>query len=391
MQRALFRRFACRSWVLADYNELDYHVRTDLHDHLIPLRQNDHLDKCMATIANVHTAPTRSVAVIGAGISGLICARTLHDHGLKVTVFEKSYGPGGRTATRRADPNLSFDHGAQYFTARDPHFARYVEAWIEQGIVAEWNGRIVEIDGGEVSPKTDQPRRYVGVPGMKAMAQHLATDIELRRETRIIGLARTRNRWELTDAGSQEHPSFDDVVVAVPSPQSVDLLGEHSFATEVREVHMTPCWTVLAAFERPIGVPWDGAFVHDSPLGWVARNSSKPGRNPSVDCWVLQATPDWSATHLKLTRPDVTALLIAQFAEIIPNPEPSPIHLDAHLWRFSATPQKLNRAALFDPTTRIAVCGDWLAGGRVEGAFRSGVAAAGYILGNASTPTERTR
>jgi predicted NAD/FAD-dependent oxidoreductase len=349
------------------------------------------LDKYMATNTNVDPASIRSVAVIGAGISGLICARTLQDHGLDVTVFEKSRGPGGRTATRRADPDLSYDHGAQYFTARDPHFARYVDAWIEQGIVSEWNARIVEIEGSEVRPKTDQPRRYVGVPGMKAMAQHLATDIELRRETRIVGLTRTSNRWELTVAGSHEHQSFDNVVVALPSPQAVDLLGEHPFATEVREVRMTPCWTVLAAFERQIDVPWDGAFVHDSPLGWVARNSSKPGRDPSVDCWVLQATPDWSTTHLELARPDVTAMLLAQFAKIISDPEPSPIHLDAHLWRFSATPQNLDRASLFDPTTGIAVCGDWLAGGRVEGAFRSGVAAAGYILREASIPPERTR
>jgi len=368
-----------------------YRIRTDLNDHLLPLRQNDDPDKYMAKITNVYPASIRSVAVIGAGISGLICARTLQDHGLKVTVFEKSYGPGGRTATRRADPNLSYDHGAQYFTARDPHFARYVDAWIEQGIVAEWNGRIVEIEGGEVRPKTDQPRRFVGVPGMKAMAQHLATGIDLRRETRIVGLTRTRNRWDLTDADSQKHQSFDDVGVALPSPQALDLLGEHPFATEVREVRMTPCWTVLAAFERPLEVPWDGAFVHYSPLGWVARNSSKPGRDPSIDCWVLQATPDWSATHLEFTRPNVTALLLAQFAKIIPDPEPSPIHLDAHLWRFSATPQKLDRAALFDSTTGIAVCGDWLAGGRVEGAFRSGVAAARCILRESSIPTERTR
>ena len=55
-------------------------------------------------------------------------------------------------ATRRGDPGISFDHGAQYFTARDPHFQRCVQSWIEQGIVAVWTGAIAEIDASEPTP-----------------------------------------------------------------------------------------------------------------------------------------------------------------------------------------------------------------------------------------------
>jgi predicted NAD/FAD-dependent oxidoreductase len=56
---------------------------------------------------------TSSAAVIGAGISGLICARTLAQHGWLVTVFEKGRGVGGRMAVRRTEAGLAFDHGAQ--------------------------------------------------------------------------------------------------------------------------------------------------------------------------------------------------------------------------------------------------------------------------------------
>ena len=41
------------------------------------------------------------VAVIGAGIAGLACARELQSHGLSVDVFEKSRGPSGRMSTRK--------------------------------------------------------------------------------------------------------------------------------------------------------------------------------------------------------------------------------------------------------------------------------------------------
>ncbi|HIP78813.1 MAG TPA: FAD-binding protein, partial [Kiloniellaceae bacterium] len=42
------------------------------------------------------------IAVIGAGLAGLLCARRLQDAGLHPVVFEKSRGLGGRLATRRA-------------------------------------------------------------------------------------------------------------------------------------------------------------------------------------------------------------------------------------------------------------------------------------------------
>lgn len=92
--------------------------------------------------------PMPRVAVIGAGISGLTCARTLADHGFDVNVFEKSRGVSGRMSTRRVDDNLSFDHGAQYFTARDARFRRYVQSWIHDGLVRPWDGRIVVVEQG---------------------------------------------------------------------------------------------------------------------------------------------------------------------------------------------------------------------------------------------------
>ena len=62
------------------------------------------------------------VAIIGAGMSGLACARRLVDAGLSPVVFDKGQGIGGRMATRRVD-GLQFDHGAQYVTAQDSGFA----------------------------------------------------------------------------------------------------------------------------------------------------------------------------------------------------------------------------------------------------------------------------
>jgi predicted NAD/FAD-dependent oxidoreductase len=275
---------------------------------------------------------------------------------------------------------MSFDHGAQYFTVRDPVFAHSVEKWVQQGIVAEWTGEIVEIDGPNVHPKTDQPLRYVGVPGMTAMARDLAAGIPVQFETRITRLERKEQCWTLTDSGERSHGPFDHIVLSLPAPQTADLIQGKSLEQEVRAVPMTPCWAVLIAFKERIELAWDGAFVSNSPLAWVARNSSKPGRDPSVDSWVLHASPSWSAAHLEDAPELVRETLRTEFAQWTGRTLPSPIHFVAHRWLYSATPLSLDRQALFDRQSGLVICGDWLAGGRVEGAFRSGIAAADCLL-----------
>ena len=53
-----------------------------------------------------------SVAIVGAGLSGLSCAHALQAQGVKVTVFDKSRGVSGRMSTRRGD-GWQADHGAR--------------------------------------------------------------------------------------------------------------------------------------------------------------------------------------------------------------------------------------------------------------------------------------
>ena len=57
--------------------------------------------------------------VIGAGVRGRIAARTGQANGTSVLVLDEGRGVGGRLATRRTASGV-FDHGAQFFTARDP-------------------------------------------------------------------------------------------------------------------------------------------------------------------------------------------------------------------------------------------------------------------------------
>ena len=84
----------------------------------------------------------KRVAIIGAGIAGLSCAQELQGHGFSVTIFDKSKGVGGRMSHRYFG-DWEADHGAQYFTARDPVFQQEVAQWVQAGVAKPWAGRIV--------------------------------------------------------------------------------------------------------------------------------------------------------------------------------------------------------------------------------------------------------
>jgi hypothetical protein len=346
------------------------------------------LERYAAKVEPPSTGRPLDVVVVGAGLSGLACARALADHGHRVRVIEKSRGPGGRTATRR-EGTWRFDHGAQYFTVRDPRFRRWVQSWLDDGLVAPWTGRVVALERGAVGPESDRTERYVGVPGMNALCRHLAEDLDVTWRTRVSRVERDGDRWRLTDDDGADLAVADAVVVSAPPAQTAEMLADAApaLADRARSVDMAPCWAAMAVFDRPLDLPFDGAFVRNSPLSWVARDASKPGR-PDHEAWVLHAGPDWSQAHLELEREDAAAQLLEAFRDAVGRLDADALHLAAHRWRYALPREPLADPCLFDRGLRMAACGDWCGGPRVEGAFLSGCAAAGRLLGLRPEPVQ---
>lgn len=322
-----------------------------------------------------------SVGIIGAGIAGLVCAQRLHQAGLRVAIWEKSRGVGGRLATRRAESGCSFDHGAQYFTVRDPAFREQVNEWLAQGVVDVWRGRIVAWKEGAAQPLQDQPTRYVGVPGMSALAKSLASGLNVQTQLTIKAVERTERGLRVIGAGGEVHGPFDALISTAPAPQTQKLLAgcQCDFQSRIPTATMGPCWAVMLEPAEPIAAEFDAAFVHDSPLAWVAKNSSKPQRECG-ETWVLHATPSWSADHLELAPEAAAERLTLEFARILGGKMPAPRAVVAHRWRFALPTQPLAERFLWDRRSGLGACGDWCGGPRVEGAFLSGKALADAML-----------
>lgn len=322
----------------------------------------------------------RAVCMVGAGIAGLACARQLAAQGQPILVLDKGRRPGGRASTR-GNGNLAYDHGAQYLTARDPRFLHEVESWRRAGIAAKWEGRVGILRAGSVAASAGGTRRYVGRPSMGAIARHLARGLDVRCGTRVVSIEGARGAWTVaTESGARLGP-FARVIVSAPPPQSADLLASAApdLAAKLRAVRVRPCWTVMAEFAEPLPLALDGAFVHDSPLAWIAREASKPDR-AAGERWVLHASPDWSEAHLELDAEVAARELLRALAEALAAQLPATKHAVAHRWRFATPDPALAEPYLVDAELGLGVCGDALGGPRVEGAWLSGTALAGALV-----------
>ncbi|KAH9288468.1 hypothetical protein KI387_032585, partial [Taxus chinensis] len=164
-------------------------------------------------------------AVIGAGVSGLVCALSLAKNGVAVTVFESARGPGGRMSQRRErtedGKELCFDHGAPYFTVKDPNVSDLVDNWEAAGLVAEWKGPFGSFDVGSgklMLQLGSSMKRYVGVPGMNSICKAICHQpgVEAKFGVTVAKLhwRKEDGIWDLRGLQDESIGQFDAVVAS---------------------------------------------------------------------------------------------------------------------------------------------------------------------------------
>ncbi|MFM7739251.1 MAG: NAD(P)/FAD-dependent oxidoreductase, partial [Planctomycetota bacterium] len=205
-------------------------------------------------------SPVPRVAVIGAGVAGLVAARTLQDHSIPVTIFEKSRGVGGRMATRHTEAFGSFDHGAPCFSAGDERFRRYLNAWEAQGLVARWPTTLqhsVRLAEGQTKPTDIWQDCYVAMPQMNSICKHLSSGLTIQKQVRVQSVKTDGSEFKLADENGNDLGVFDFVICTAPAEQTAELLAQFpELARSASEVRMKLNWVAMISLAQSLDVAW---------------------------------------------------------------------------------------------------------------------------------------
>lgn len=335
-------------------------------------------------------SPTPTL-IVGAGVSGLACARALSEAGQPSLLLERARGVGGRCASRRLEGQV-LDHGPTFLHGRDPAFLAALAA-VPATRLPGWPAA-VSGEGLPCQPQAFAPgeQRLAFQEGLNAFPRHLAAGLEVRLETEVTSLALEGDRLVLgTAAGERlEAPSVVLALAAeqvarlletLPDPPA-EVLGARGLLALTRS---HPCLALLATYPEAAPRPgWQLCYPEQSrALQLVAQDSTKRGAGARL-ALLLQARPAWSRAHLE--DPAWPAALLEEAGHLLGPWAARPSATHAHRWRFARADRDAELAGpmllSLPGGARLGVCGDRFApGGGVEAAWRSGRLLAARLLG----------
>ncbi|MFT4861988.1 MAG: renalase [Pseudohongiellaceae bacterium] len=316
----------------------------------------------------------KSIAIIGAGLAGVTAARELATD-FDVQLFEKSRGAGGRMSSRRVEP-FSFNHGAQFFTARSTEFNALVTSAKDHGIVAQWSPRLITLDPMAAPFKREwfEPH-YVASAGMNGLAKYLAGNLNLSLECQIDEVIRTSSTWILKDSNGGQHGPFDWVIAAAPAAQTYAILpASFRYRDELEQVRFSPCFALMLGYSGSVDFGFEAAVIKNSPLAWAVAH-----KDQHHSTLLLHSDNLWATEHLEHDLAWVQQTLLSEMNQVLPQPLSIPEHIQLHRWRFARCESPLKHRYLLDSDNGLGVCGDWCGGNRVEDAFTSAMSLAAAL------------
>ena len=311
------------------------------------------------------------VAIVGAGIAGLVAGRDLAAAGHDVTIVEKSRGLGGRMAARRVADTV-VDHGLPVLEV-PPGSAL-------AGLVGDLAPGAVALDGDAIA----WPAGMTVLPKAMAAADAAPGSLGVVLGTRVGALRSSGDGIEVAQDQGNTLGVFDAVVITAPAPQAVELLEqspEPGRADALRAVDYDPAVMVLAgvAMDEP---GWVAARPDSGPVAYVTNEATK-GRAPleGVVPVVARLRPDASARLFDTGDDAVLAEAVPAIRTVLGPGTPEPSWTQVKRWRYCVARTRVPQDQANPTGSRIIIAGDAVAPGEtVDDVARTGEWAARRLI-----------
>ena len=314
--------------------------------------------------------------ILGAGISGSVCANVLAQEGFSTTIVEKGRGVGGRMATRRME-GARIDHGAQFMTVRHPQMQTFLSGWLSDQVVCPWYERVPD--------RKDVPvgERFRGMDGMTSPVKNLVCSSRIETDFFVEKVQRDQ-KWVVTERMGQGRVlKAEHLVVTFPVPQVLELFHRSAFSLDpetmsrLEKVTYTRCLALLGLLAEPSGLKHPGTCTHPvSEVDWVSDNQIKGiSEKPA---FTLHASADYSERFWDAPDEERCPFLIGIAEQILSS---KVMQWTSHRWGFAKPIKTFGANHFHSPAQALALAGDGFGGERIENAFLSGVEAARAIIG----------
>ncbi|KAF6718261.1 Renalase [Oryzias melastigma] len=280
------------------------------------------------------------VLIVGAGLTGSLCACLLRrelQSKVRVAVWDKARGAGGRMSTSRPPPEASShsaDLGAQYITATPAYAQSHHRRPAASGLS---HRGLRQRDGS-----TD----YVTPRGTGSLVKHFLSQsgADVFLEHHVTALYRRGASWEVErKSGGSE--TFDAVVLTMPVPQILQLQGDLGNLLSVQQKQQLDAVRFSSRFALALFFPpgavfsfsWAAKYVSDSScIRYIAVDDRKRGADTSAcgPALVVHTSVPFGEEHLEQDKEDVQPIILQELHRLLPD-LPQPVSIKCQKWRYS--------------------------------------------------------
>tara|TARA_B100000674_G_scaffold245108_1_gene201962 strand:- start:1841 stop:2806 length:966 start_codon:yes stop_codon:yes gene_type:complete len=307
----------------------------------------------------------RTVSIIGTGLSSIFsCLRISEALSVRIQVFDKARGLGGRLATRRADGGR-FDHGAQYMKINEISNLKEIEKLINNNIITN-NG---------------ESERFFSPTGMTNIAKFLLKDFDIKKEHKLLSINKDKGHYILNFENNETIPT-DDIILTCPMPQTIEILSnsdidyDYDALNELKQLEYHPCIVVMIKSKNKLlNLNKElGSELDFKNISWVGDNYIKKV-SEIENFYTVQCSPKFSLEHFDLEYEEINQILNKNLKDIFGSNYEV---MSNHKWRYSIPKNfyQKDSSLILDSSGFIGICGDIFTNGKVDGAIKSGISMA---------------